>query len=387
MTGTPPVEGQSVILDLSAFVPALRDDFERRVVAGESVVWSPLVDEPTVLDPVATVMLDVVDGAASIGELAIDVHEVVGVSMETAQRQVLRVVEEFGRTGLLTSSSSETSAAHTIANRPLFVSDSTPCAETASNLGTVALHLRFNDHEFRVTCDSRRGARVLREALREHIVDDEHAGANADLAFLLTAPQGFKRTHQLTDRTGFVLSEGRGLDAGLHALGCHLTAFLPPAEGMVRIRARAVVTGDDRTVVLLFPHLFFPAVDDKELAAAGVSLLDRLVLDVDPHTGEIVNPDVPWPTLRDLERGRAHVGTGGRRKVDAVIDASALVNPVPSSAAAVVAQIASSGVHGSTAELLDAATRVVESATLRSAPPEEGGVVDALRNLALTTTG
>jgi hypothetical protein len=381
MTGTPPVEGQSATVDLGAFVPVLRDDFERRVVAGESVVWSPLVDEPTVLDPVATVMLDVVDGTASIAELATDVHEVVGVPMETAQRQVLRVVEEFGQKGLLTSSSSETTADETIANRPLFVSDSTPCAETASNLGTVQLHLRFDDREYRITCDSRRGARVLREALREHVVDDEHVDASAPLAFLLTAPQGFKRTHQLTDRSGFVLSEGKGLDAGLHALGCHITAFLPPAEGTVRIRARAVVTGDDTTVLCLFPHLFFPVVADKDLAAAGVSLVDRFVLDLDPHTGAIVNPDVPWPALGGLETGRAHFGTGGRRNIDVVIDASAPVNPVPSSAASFVAQIAASGVHGSTGALLDAAVQIVERATLRSVPPSDGAVVDALRDL------
>lgn len=387
MTGTPPVEGRDLTVDLGAFVPALRDDFERRVVAGESVVWSPLVDEPTVLDPVATVMLDVVDGTASIAELANDVHEVVGVPVDTALRQVVRVVEEFGQTGLLTSSTSETSVEEAIENRPLFVSDSTPCAETASNLGTVVLHLRFDDREFRVTCDSRRGARVLRESLRDHVVDDEHIDAGAPLGFLLTAPQGFKRTHQLTDRSGFVLSEGRGLDAGLHALGCHLTAFLPPAPGTVRIRARGVVTAGGTTVLCLFPHLFFPVVDDKDLAGAGVSLVDRLVLDLDPQTGEIVNPDVPWPALRDLEPGRAHVGTGGRRTIDAVVDASAPVNPVPSSAASFVAQIASSGLHGSPAELLDAAVRVVERATLRSVPPTEGAVVDVLTDLVSTTTG
>ena len=55
------------VLDL---VPELRADFERRDLGAESVVWSALAPTPTALDPVATVMLDVIDGSTSIGDLA-----------------------------------------------------------------------------------------------------------------------------------------------------------------------------------------------------------------------------------------------------------------------------------------------------------------------------
>ena len=50
--------------DVGDLVPELRPDFVRRDVDGECVVWSPAAAWPTVLDPIATVMLDVVDGAA-----------------------------------------------------------------------------------------------------------------------------------------------------------------------------------------------------------------------------------------------------------------------------------------------------------------------------------
>ena len=97
---------------------------------------------------------------------------------------------------------------------------------------------------------------------------------------MLTAPQGLQRNHRLVDRSGFVLSEGRGLDSGLHALASHLTALLPPAPGTVRIRTRGVAAGD-RTVLCLPPLLYFPEIGERDLAAAGLGLLDRLAVDVE----------------------------------------------------------------------------------------------------------
>ena len=40
-------------------------------------------------------MLDVVDGAASVGELATEVHEEIGIPLETAQRRMTEMVELF----------------------------------------------------------------------------------------------------------------------------------------------------------------------------------------------------------------------------------------------------------------------------------------------------
>ena len=65
--------------DLLDGVPELRTGYLRRDLDGGCVVWSPVSTAPTALDPVATVMLDVIDGEASIGQLANEVHEEVGV--------------------------------------------------------------------------------------------------------------------------------------------------------------------------------------------------------------------------------------------------------------------------------------------------------------------
>ena len=78
-------DATAVMLD---YVPELRTDFERHSFDSATVVWSPLAPDPVALDPVASVMLDVIDGEASVRELAVDVSEAVGVPLDTAERQV-----------------------------------------------------------------------------------------------------------------------------------------------------------------------------------------------------------------------------------------------------------------------------------------------------------
>ena len=85
-------------------VPELRGDYLRRDVDGGCVVWSPVLSAPTVLDPVAAVMLEVIDGEASIGQLVKEVHEEVGVPLDIAHKQVERAVHLFDAARLLTSS-------------------------------------------------------------------------------------------------------------------------------------------------------------------------------------------------------------------------------------------------------------------------------------------
>ena len=90
--------------EVTSRVPELRTDYVRRDIEGECVVWSPVAPEPAVLDPVATVMLDVIDGDASIGQLATEVHEEIGVPFDVALRQVTQTVQSLDGAGMLTSS-------------------------------------------------------------------------------------------------------------------------------------------------------------------------------------------------------------------------------------------------------------------------------------------
>lgn len=363
MSAVGPTDRAGELIDLADYVPALRSDVERRDVGDECVVWAPDAAQPTLLDPVATVMLAVVDGQGSVREIAADVHDEVGVPLERAQRQVARTIVLFAQVGLLERPPGDLAPSPT--DRPgLFASTTTPCSESTSRLGTVSFNMKFGDHSVRVACDSRRGARRLRSALADHIVD----GEEASLGFVLTAPQGLQRHHTLIDRSGIVLSRGRGLDSGLHALAGHLTALLPPAPGSVRIRARAVVSGSE-AVVCLFPLLYAPSVEERLLARAGWAVVDRLALDIDPATGQITNPEIPWPELAELGPGPVHAGPGG------AMTPAALVVPAPegvgaASRAEIVTALASNGLHGTRSDLLDASIRLSEGAAVRVVPPD-----------------
>jgi hypothetical protein len=310
-------------------------------------------------------------------DLAVVVHEASGLPLHAATQQVLRIIEQFDVAGLLTSSGVGPSADEAIAGAEIFIGSSTPCSENASRLGTESLHLRFDERVVRVACDSRRATRRLRDALANCLAADRVDDAEEPpLAFVLTAPQGLKRHHELTDRSGFTLSTGRGLDAGLSALGSHLTALLPPAPRTVRIRARTLVA-EEHTVVCLPPLLYVTPIDERTLRRQGIGIIDRLALDIDVETGCLVNPEIPWPALARLRNAGPHVGVGGTRVIDVVVDTRPPGDPTPTPATA-VARLAASGVHGSPAELLDVATRIVETAELRSTTPGTDAFLDVV---------
>ena len=88
-------------------VPDLRSDLCRQDVGHEAIIWSPIREDPFAMDPVATVMLDVIDGNATLADLAEDVHMVVGVPAEVAELQVQRVVHLLDQAGALTISTGE----------------------------------------------------------------------------------------------------------------------------------------------------------------------------------------------------------------------------------------------------------------------------------------
>lgn len=91
-----------------SFVPTLRPDLLRRDIEHEAVIWSPIRRNPVALDAVATVMLEVIDGSATVNDLVDDIHEVIGVPVEVAQERVrtlLRMLEEAGALGTSTPSS------------------------------------------------------------------------------------------------------------------------------------------------------------------------------------------------------------------------------------------------------------------------------------------
>lgn len=88
----------------SDFRPTLRERTIVHRIGDEAVVWSDLRPEPTLLDPVAAVMLDVIDGLATTAELIDDVQSVLGIDHFAARAQVKRVLNLFDDAGMLASS-------------------------------------------------------------------------------------------------------------------------------------------------------------------------------------------------------------------------------------------------------------------------------------------
>lgn len=368
--------------ELLSFVPELRLDLLRRDIDDRTVVWSPLAPEPVVLDPVARILLDVFDGEATVEVIASEVSDEVGISREAALSEVGRVVELFGATGLLTASKSTTTARDEIAGRELFVNPCSSCMREAARSMTQ-VDLRFDELEVGIACYPPRLAKRLRSALDTHVVE---LSEPAEIGFVLTGPVGLQRSHHLTDRSGFVHSAGRGASSALRGIAGHLTAFLEPAPGKVRVRA-GVVVGDTSTVVCVFPVLFAPMVTHDVLAARGHAAVDRLAVDIDVATGRVSNPDIPWPALADLDPARGHVARAVDAAPNRIVIAVAPGNPAPTRAN-VVATLAAGALAGSPEDILDALVRLTDDVEVVAMPfdaaaTDPGVAVEAIVSASL----
>jgi len=358
------------VSDPSTVVPEVRPDLLRRVVDDGVVVWSPVAPEPVALDPVSGVMLDVIDGDASVTVLAREVHEEVGIDLALAQAQVERAVDVLGAAGALMSSRGVDAAAQlSIDQRELFVNPCLACmAESAATMATLVV--RIGGHAVGVACDSLRAIKRLKRSLGD--LADESAVDPERLGFVLTAPAGLHRNHCLNERSGFVLSDSRGIDSGLAALASHLTSLLPVAPGHVRFRATAIA-GPDRLAICLYPISLIPPLVGRTLADAGYRRVDRLTIDVEVATGRLVPVAVPWPELVELDAAPGHSGPEIGGSVDVVVTA-AHPGMARTSRAAAVAQLASGALGGTPSEAFDAAVRLVEGATVVDVAPEPDSI-------------
>ena len=87
--------------DLGTSRPVLRDDVLVRHFDLEAVAWSPIAPQPIYLDPLSSVIFQMLDGHATTDELAADVHEIIGVPKSVALSQIARAVALFERSGML----------------------------------------------------------------------------------------------------------------------------------------------------------------------------------------------------------------------------------------------------------------------------------------------
>lgn len=216
----------------------------------------------------------------------------------------------------------------------------------------TSLNLEIGGHRLQVSC-SRRVAHILRAELSEHLVSD-----TAPLGFLVRPTSLRQRHHVLVDRCGFVLGTTRHVDEVAAMVCDHASALLPLAEGRARFRIRALAT-QESVSLCAFPMLFIPAFDENHVAGTGHDLVDRLAVDIDVSSGEVIFDRRNWMASQEAAPG--HCRPNGRRfAVDQIIIPTAPGDHI--GAAAAVASLCANALDCAPVIALSAAARLVENA-------------------------
>ena len=84
--------------------PEARADRLIRWYGNEAVAWSPVAAMPVHLDPLSALVVQMLDGSATVADIVTDVHDVLGVPRSVARDQLRRAVSRLDQGGLLTTS-------------------------------------------------------------------------------------------------------------------------------------------------------------------------------------------------------------------------------------------------------------------------------------------
>jgi hypothetical protein len=88
------------------FVPMVRPGAVVRQYDTEAVAWSDNGSGPALLDPVTAVVIQILDGEATVGDLVEDVHVGLGVGRGVARAQIVRALALLDGAGALETSTS-----------------------------------------------------------------------------------------------------------------------------------------------------------------------------------------------------------------------------------------------------------------------------------------
>lgn len=84
-----------------SYRPALRTNVLIDPIESEAIAWNPAMPDPTYLDPVATLLVQVLDGHATAADLINDISESLDVETAVAAGQLQRVLELLAHDDLL----------------------------------------------------------------------------------------------------------------------------------------------------------------------------------------------------------------------------------------------------------------------------------------------
>lgn len=267
----------------ACFVPA---DVVAAELDGEIVLYNPQDHRIHHLDRTGSIVWQLLDGEATLGELADDIADAFGAPVDVVEADLRALFEELHGEGLLADSEpgrvDEPYPADHLSDPP------NPCESDAGGLSfgeAFTVRIADRDVSLRTSPSLTDG---LREVLREHVVDVDPATVPAHFsAYVPGDPRELNRLYH-----GFCPLT-RSVDPArvLRSLVDHAAMALPPAEGTVSAYVRAAIIDGQRAVLL--PHAFDRVLQryDARLRVDGVVLTDAPVLGIDIDRREVVLSD------------------------------------------------------------------------------------------------
>lgn len=243
------------------------------------------------LDPVAAIVWQCLDGEATAAEIVDDLAPVFGREPEALRADVDSAIASFAEAGLLVD------AAPTPSPIPFLDPDGTMFCETCVRAPQRAERtvLRIGDHLVVVGTDTPAVRAAVEAALGAHVVADPPAGHEEisptfSITLAAQAPRGLRPLHVLHRGSPLAVSSRRAVRV-LDALPLHLAVHTDlAASGLVALPAVAVapVGTPPGEPVVLIPQSPRAAVRERRSARWGLTVADGPVVLLDPTTGEVV---------------------------------------------------------------------------------------------------
>jgi hypothetical protein len=190
---------------------------------------------------------------------------------------------------------------------------------------------------------------------------------------------GRNRIFVLTDRCGFIMGRSRRLDEILVVLAGLLSSFLEQPEGSQRFRMR-ILAREGSAYLCVPPVLFSEPPIERLLHKRGVSVVDRMVVDLAVDSPRITDRAVPWQLVGAGVPGVGHMTPGSCDLLEikrVLIPAETATERL--SRATTVAAIAESAVAGSRGHSLSVALQVEALGT--EMVPLFGGMTEVVKRL------
>lgn len=258
---------------------------EEAELDGETVLYNPVDHRIHHLDPRATLVWQLLDGDASIAELAADISDAFGAPPLEVTEDLLALVTDLHAEGLLIDSASgrfEPYPADHLSDPP------NPCDSDASRLqfgDWLTIRLEGRSIALRTSPELTPG---FRDVVAANLVDEDPTSAPAHFsAYVPGDPAQVNRLYHGS------CPQTRSVDPArvLRSLVDHAAMVLPPLDGTVAVFARAAIIDGERAVLL--PHVLDPLIQkyDARLRQEDVVITDAPILDLDLERREIILRD------------------------------------------------------------------------------------------------